>query len=98
MNLIGTRSISTNGIVSNALTTLALIGILANAMVLGLPGDSTISVVSSTAPYGDGNRAKSGPTAVQIEHRSSQAPMNESVTNDDAFVTERPGFEPGIRV
>ncbi len=98
MNLINARSISTNVIVSNSLAMLVVIGILANAMMLGLPGDSTVSVVSSTAGYEDGNRAKSGPTAVQIEHRSSQAPRNESITNDDAFVTERPGFEPGIRV
>ena len=98
MNLINTDGISINMLLSNMLAMLAALSIFANTTTSGLPGDIA-SPLARTTNIEDGNRDrdKSGTSAVQIEQGPSQTNAFTGVTNDDAFVTERAGFEPASR-
>jgi hypothetical protein len=73
----------------------ALLGNLSLLLAVML---SSGSLASGCPLIGDADRAKSGPNAVQVKRRSAQEPYSTVLTAMNAKTTERPGFEPGIRV
>jgi hypothetical protein len=68
---------------------------LAMMVVLGVVTALTTPATSANVPWSptvardDGNRDKSGTSAVQIEQTPSQASRHKDVTHDGAFSTER---------
>jgi hypothetical protein len=93
MKRINVYGVSANVIVSYALAMMVALRILTNTNTSAFPSENALSLFAApTIANGDGDRDKSGTSAVQIKRGRLQTPQFAGVMKHDANVTERGRF------